>query len=284
MPGTTPEEWVGERVTRWLERADGIDLQLRAVSDALFEAAALQPGERVLDVGCGTGPTTREAAAAVGSGGAVTGLDVTDEMLAAAAARTTAAVADGAAPIDWLQADPVTWAPPVGAFDVVLSRFGVMFFSDPGAAFTHLADATRPGGRLAVATWAPRSGSDVFQVPYAAALKALGRQDEQSDREGSFSLCDPAEVRELLEAAGWSDVRSAVLDLALPFAGGVDAATSAEHAVGVVPTRAVVAGLDDATRVRVLAAIAEALAPYEHDGAVVLRGTVLVTTAHRPPE
>ena len=96
----------------------------------------------MLDVGCGTGPTTRRAAAAVGGGGAVTGLDISSTMLQTAAA---APVAEGAAPIEWLQVDAVEWSPLSSEFDVVLSQFGVMFFSDPVRAFANLAAGNPPG-------------------------------------------------------------------------------------------------------------------------------------------
>src|SRR4051812_19646648 len=161
--------WDGDRVARWLRQAAGVEGQLAPVSDVLFAAARLQPGESVLDVGCGTGPTTYAAAAAVGPTGHVCGLDISGEMLAAAASAPPADADPAAsAPIEWLEADPVAWSPPGPDRDVVLSRFGVMFFSDPAAAFANLARATRAGGRLAFACWQRRDESDLFRVPFEA--------------------------------------------------------------------------------------------------------------------
>ena len=194
MPAAeTPETWDGDRAARWVRQSAGLEKQLAPVSAHLFAAAGLAPGEAVLDVGCGTGPTTRDAAAGVGPTGRVTGLDVSQDMLDAAAA--VPATAD-AAPIDWLLADATTWSPPdPPAYDVVLSRFGVMFFSDPAAAFAHLAQATRPGGRLALAVWDRRDASELFAVPLRAALEAMAGHgvtpDVPADDEGPFSLHDP---------------------------------------------------------------------------------------------
>ncbi len=151
-------------MARWQARVGG----LKPVADVLFAAANLRTGERVLDVGCGTGVTTHWAAREVGPSGRVVGLDISADMLAAAAAEPAR---DGAAPVEWVTADAVTWPPTPDAFDVVLSRFGVMFFSDPTAAFTRLATATRSGGRLAMTVWARRDDSDLFAVPLRAALE-----------------------------------------------------------------------------------------------------------------
>jgi SAM-dependent methyltransferase len=274
------DRWAGERVARWVRQSETLELQLAPVADELFAAAQLAPGESVLDVGCGTGPTTRRAAAIVGAGGAVTGLDIAAEMLDAAAG---APVAEGAAPIDWLRADAVGWAPAAPSFDVVLSRFGVMFFSDPTAAFTNLAAATIAGGRLAMATWARRDESDLFAVPLRAAMTALGRSSaELPDDEGPFSLHGPDALAAVLGPAGWSEIRPESRHLDLPFGGGLTPAEAAVTSLDFGPTRIVTADLDEATRARVVDAITEALAPHvDGHGQVVLGGSIVITTARR---
>jgi SAM-dependent methyltransferase len=274
-------DWDQERVARWLKQAEGVEGQLAPVSDVLFAAASLQPGETVLDVGCGTGPTTRDAAVAVGPGGLVRGLDISGDMLRAAA---SVPVPDGAGPIEWVEADPVTWTPTPADVDVVLSRFGVMFFSDPLAAFTSLAVATRHGGRLAMATWTKRSESELFEVALQAALRVLDIDpaDVPREDEGPSSLHDPAAIAALLGQAGWSHVQSAVHRLPLRFAGGVDPATAARASMDFSATRVVTADLDDATTDQVAAAIAEAYADHlDEHGHVVLEGVVVITTASR---
>jgi SAM-dependent methyltransferase len=286
---TEDDLWAGERVARWLRQAEGLERQLAPVSEALFATAALAPGERVLDVGCGTGPTTRQAAATVGPDGAVTGLDVSPAMLDAAA---SVPVPEPAAPIEWVTADAVTWSPPAGAHDAVISRFGVMFFSDPLTAFANLAEATRPGGRLAVAVWDRRDESDLFAVPLHAALavrSAAGVGDTDSmpadggpDDVGASSLCDVAATAALLERAGWSDAGATHHRLALPFGGGLDPRAGAEAAADFGPTRLALDGLDDDVRAAAVDAIATAFeAHLDDDGHVVLGGSILVLTATR---
>lgn len=277
------DAWAGDRVARWVQQAEALEVQLSPVADVLFAAAQLAPGEWVLDVGCGTGPTTRRAAAIVGAAGAVTGFDIAVEMLQAAA---KAPIARGSAPIEWLVGDAVEWTPPEPAFDVVVSRFGVMFFSDPVRAFTNLAAATRPAGRLAIATWARRDESDLFAVPFHAALRALGRDGaDVPDDQGPFSLHDADVIRSVLEPAGWTDVRPEVHRLVLPFGGRLDPAASAAASLDFGPTRLVTAELDDATKATVVDAITDALARHvDGHGHVVLSGTVLVTTASRPDD
>jgi ubiquinone/menaquinone biosynthesis C-methylase UbiE len=284
MTTTFDDAWAGDRVARWLSRAAGLERQLAAVADVLFAAAALRPGERVLDVGCGAGPTTRRAAREVGPTGRVTGLDISAEMLTAAAAQPDQ---DDAAPLAWVTADAATWQPDHDAFDVVLSRFGVMFFADPAAAFSRLATATRPGGRLAVAVWARRDESELFAVPLYAALDELRRcgvtVQEPPDDQGPFSLHDPAIVTALLTTTGWSDVTCMPHRLRLPLGGGLDPASAATAVYDCGPVRLVTAQLGEDHRAAVTAAITAALADHVGpDGHVHLGAKILVVTAGHP--
>jgi len=277
-----PAVWDAERVARWLRLSEGLERQLAPVSDLLFDAAALAPGEAVLDVGCGHGPTTRVAARAVGPGGAVTGVDLAQGMLDAAAGIDAG---PDAAPLTWIAADVVTWEPPAARFDVVLSRFGVMFFDDPAAAFANLAAAARPGGRLAIATWGRRDEAEIFDLPYQVsrrvALDAGETPPEVPLDGGPYSLSDPDRLRALLADAGWSEVAVARHDLVLPYAGGVAPEAAAAEALVLGPARYVVDALPH-LRDQVVHALAGAFASHlDADGHVALGGRVLVTTAHR---
>ncbi|HEX4868493.1 MAG TPA: class I SAM-dependent methyltransferase [Acidimicrobiales bacterium] len=277
------EHWSGERVRLWLAQAERLDRQLVPVSRLLFEGAALRAGERVLDVGCGAGPTTRAAAEAVGREGRVAGIDVSAEMLDAARGVPTAA---GAAPIDWIKADVATWAPQLEPVHVVISRFGVMFFDDPAAAFANLAAATTPEGRLCAMVWDRRDRSQLFQVPLAVAtevLTALGQPPEVPPvDEAAFSLHDPAHVVPLLEGSGWRDVTHEPLAIQVHLGGGLTPAQASEVALGVGPSRVVMTGIDDDARRQVLDAMAVALADHvDPDGHVVLGASVVRLTARR---
>jgi SAM-dependent methyltransferase len=279
----TDEGWSGARVARWLRQAAGLEAQFRAVSDRLFANARLQPGEAVLDVGCGTGPTTRVAAAAVGPTGRVTGLDISDEMLEMAAASP---VLVDEAPIEWVVGDAVTWNPPEAAFDIVISRFGVMFFSDPPAAFATLARATRRGGRLAMVVWARRDESELFDVPFQVAVATLRQQGADPvvppDDSGPFSLQDPDAVSAVLGGAGWRDVNVESVDLVLPMVGGVPAAEAAVAAVDFGPTRMVMTGASAEDEAAVREALAETFGGYlDAAGHVMLQARIRLVTAQR---
>ena len=284
-PSEGDPEWSGERVERWLRQAEGVERQLAPVSDLLFAAAGLRPGERVLDVGCGRGPTTRHASRAVGAAGAVTGLDISTDMLDAARQATTPA--DGT--IRWIAADVETWDPDDARFDVVLSRFGVMFFSDPPTAFRRLAGATAPDGRLAIAIWARRDASELFEVPLAAAMAALRTDgidvEEPPAGGGPFSLGDRDVVTALMTGAGWSDVAWQPHALSMTFGGGMSPAAAASAALDIGPVRLVTAGIDDdEVRSRVRDAVATALADHvDASDQVVLGGEIIIVTARRQP-
>lgn len=283
MAEAEPDAWAGPRVDRWLHLADGLERQLAPVAEVLARTAALQPGERVLDVGCGVGPTTREAANAVGPAGSVTGIDVSAEMLAAAAERPLPAES---ATITWVTADATSWDAPDDSFDVVISRFGVMFFADPQKAFTNLARVAAPGGRLHVAVWADRTRCDLFEVPLAAVLDHRRRAGLPAVAElppdaGPFSLSDPEAVRAMLCASGWRDPLVEHHRLALRVGGGLDAEAAARSTLDLGPARAASADLTDAERAAASAAVTAAFRDHVQDDEVVLHGEILVVSAYR---
>lgn len=201
--GPAATTWDEAASERWLAQLEVRERPLLPVIDLLMARAALQPGESVLDVGCGAGPSTLEAARRVGPG-RVTGIDLSAGLVEAARRRA------GELDIDWVVADVQTARLPASAYDVVISRFGVMFFADPLRAFANLATACRPGGRLVVAVWPLRGETAFFARPLAVVSGTLSRLGLDvpplPDDRGPFSLGNVGLTRELLTAAGWDQI------------------------------------------------------------------------------
>ncbi len=266
------ERWDEQVGPKWVRIAGEMERRLAPVTALLLARAAPAPGERVLDVGCGPGSTTRLLAASVGEQGSVVGVDISETMLADARANLPPGV-------ELLRADAQShiFAPP--PFDLVVSRFGVMFFAEPVAAFRNLRRAMRPGGRLCFAAWAPLGENPHWQIPLGIAIGHVGRPEPKDPRApGPLALSDEGYVRGILAAAGFGDARVAREQVELP---GSPAWQEAEFALSIGPT----AGLlderpaDDRTRAVILTEIADAFRPYERDGACALPATVFLVTA-----
>jgi len=272
--------WDEESTRNWLAHRDVRETPLLPVLDALMEAAHLQPGERVLDVGCGAGPTTVVAARAVGAAGHVLGVDVAPAMVEAARARF-----DDAS-ISWLVADAEQHPFEAGSFDVVLSRFGVMFFADPARAFANLASACRVGGRLVVAVWPLRDRSAFFARPLdviVGAGKRLGVTLALPPVDGGpFALGDPDRLRQLLTAAGWSDV--AIVEDQRPLYLGGPGASDEQAAAFVVNfgfERLILTGQPAEVLAAVRHDLGAALHQWRDDVGVGLPGGFLLVSARR---
>ena len=151
------EHWnSGDAIEHWLRNQDRYDRMLQPFADLILQTAALQPGEQVLDVGCGYGATTLEAARRVAPG-PVLGVDLSGPMLSVAKDR---AAGSGLANVAFEHGDVQVYPFGPARFDAVISRFGVMFFEDPVAAFANIRSAVRPGGRLVFACWQPLANND----------------------------------------------------------------------------------------------------------------------------
>jgi SAM-dependent methyltransferase len=256
---------------------------LAPVLGPLANAAGFQPGERVLDVGCGRGATTLLAAAAVGPTGHVTGVDVAERLITAAAAL---AVPADAAPIEWLVADAqrADFAP--ASFDVVISRFWVMFFDDPVAAFANLAAAARPGGRLAMATWRPRDASPFQYAGYNAIVTAFADHGwvvpPTDPTAGPYALGLDERIVGVLGAAGWDAIEVRQLDQVLYFAGpGTSVDDAVDLALAMPSMQAVLATFPhEAHGLARTALVEEYEARYDGVG-VALPAAMAVTTARR---
>lgn len=272
-----------ERVRRWIAGTRQRESQMNPITDALFDAAALQPGERVLDVGCGTGPSTIRAAKEVGPQGQTVGTDVAPAMIETAQGTAAAAGATG---IEWLVADAQTHDFGTGAFDAVISRFGVMFFPDPVAAFANLARATRSGGRLVVAVWQTRDRVPLFDIPYQTAARVLDElglaYEPVASDDHQCSLGTPDRVHAALEPGGWRDIQTHPSGATLHVGGGLSAAEAAREMLDIGPIRGLTDGRPEDVREQVRARLATAFEPLFDGTGVAVSGGFMIVTAHRP--
>ncbi len=198
---------------KWVRLADSMDARLAPILDLLLARAGTQPDEHVLDIGCGAGTSTLALAGQVGASGRVVGIDISAPMLTRARQR----VADRALTnISFLEADAQTHNFGPDLFDRVVSRFGVMFFADPAAAFRNLRGAMRPGGRLCFVCWAPLADNPHWQIPLEIAARHLGPPTPQPPHApGPMAFSDQAYLRGILEEAGFRNPRITMENVSL---------------------------------------------------------------------
>lgn len=265
---------------RWVARAETQETRNIEVAELLLREAGARPGERVLDVGCGPGATAIPLAAAVAPNGHVTAVDIAEPMLGLLRRRIAER---GIANLTALLADAQTHRFEPASFDLLTSRFGVMFFADPVAAFRNLAAALRPGGRLCMAVWPGIADNMHWKIPFEIAVRHVGPPAPKPPHApGPMAFQDPDYLHGVLEQAGFADVAIA----RRPFhVIGRSAAAEAEHAGVQGPSGRLLdeKQADPATRRAVIAEAAVALAAHAGpDGTVRLPGTVLLVKAHRP--
>ena len=274
---TTPEQWQqwnGEVGRYWAEHDTYYDHRLAALSERLMGALELKPADRVLDVGCGCGQTTRAVAARVPQG-AVHGVDLSESMLGRARQRAAEA---GLGNVTFEAADVQERPPAAGAYDQVVSRFGVMFFDDPVAAFTGLRRALRPGGRLSFLcwrAWADNQPRTVTRAALARVLELPPLPDPQGP--GAFSLAEESQVRELLTGAGFAAVELTALDE--PVWSGADAVEAAAYTVREPSTAALLEPGGADLVARAAEEVRAALVPYETPEGVLLGSAAWLVTA-----
>lgn len=245
------EQWNGPVGERWAANQVALDASLQPISEALFARAAVGPTERVLDVGCGCGTTTLRLRALAAS---VQGIDISAPMLAVARAR---AAGDDVA---FTLADASTHAFDT-RFDVIFSRFGVMFFADPVAAFAHLRGQLAPGGRIVFACWRAVAENAWATAPRAIAGDLVPPEEPSPpDAPGPFALADRARLDGILAAAGFA--RRAIEPFDSVMVLGETAEQAADQALRVGPLARAVRELPDATRAQIRARLIPGLARF----------------------
>ncbi|MBL8538487.1 MAG: methyltransferase domain-containing protein [Hyphomonadaceae bacterium] len=269
---TQKEYWSGKVGGEWAAHAVQIDAMLAGVAQAALLRAGFKAGERVLDIGCGAGATSLEIARRVGASGSVLGVDLSPPLLAVARMR-----ASGAA--EFVEADATHFSADV-AFDAAFSRFGVMFFEAPEAAFANIRSLLRPAGRLVFACWRAVTENDWATAPMIALAPMLGTPPvpPDADAPGPFAFADPKKVERILSGAGWRDIEIARWDDHIPVGGEGDLPKIADFLLHIGPCARALAeqGLDPAMA---KARLIEHLEPLYRDGAVRLAAACWIVSA-----
>lgn len=265
--------WNSEAIHAWVQLQEYLDRVLAPLSRALLAVAAVRPGERVLDLGCGCGATTLALADKAAE---VVGLDVSEPMLERARERTS-----DRKNISLLLADAAeaSFAAP---FDLLFSRFGVMFFARPEPAFRNLFQQLKPGGRLAFICWQPAPASDYFYVGGRAARPFLPEPETPPDPRapGPFALAEADHTKEILQKAGFQDIRIQAAKHELWVADSAEDAARLQARIG--PLARILAEMDADMAEKAAAAMRSALSEYESDEGVHLGAATWLVTALRP--
>ncbi len=270
------EYWNGEAGKKWVDQSQRLDTMLAPFADKVLDAAAIQTGERALDIGCGAGILTLGATEQAGGASGSLGVDVSEPLLALARKRA----ADAGSSARFEHADASTFEVS-DKFDLVISRFGVMFFEDPSAAFANIRSQVRPGGRLAFMCWQALPLNDWAFAPLQAALPLLKETPPMPDptAPGPFAFADQDRLARLLSDAGWQDITIDPFEtqMALP---GDDVGSSADFMLQLGPLSRLIAEqeLDPAPlREAVINRLNENI---QSDGRVAMRATCWLVRAN----
>lgn len=270
--------WNEQAGPKWVRRQEELDAQLAPIGRAILERLALRSAERVLDVGCGAGATSLDAAEIVRPGDVV-GVDVSEPLLARAAER-----ARGIGNVRFLRADAQTHAFGQPRFDVLVSRFGVMFFDDPVRAFANLREATVPSGRMGFVCWRGADENPLFTLPLASVSHLVPTSSEAPtpDAPGPLAFADASRVRSILEAAGWTQIEIAPHDVDVVYAGTTDLEAAVDLAFEIGPLGRLVATIDPRERAPLRDAVRGAFVPHLTPKGVVLPSATWLVTARHP--
>lgn len=277
MSGNTAQidYWNATVGQTWARLQLQLDRQLEPLGKAGIQALAPQPGERILDIGCGCGATSLALAEAVGNAGSVLGVDISEPMLEVARARQHLSKGNAAT---FRIADAQTAALGETPFDAAFSRFGVMFFADPVAAFANIRASLKPEGRLTFVCWRPLAENAWQRVPLEAALPVLPPLPTGDPlAPGPFAFADPDRVRGILTDAGFTKVTLTPFD-ALIGSGSLEETLALALEVG--PLSRALRDHPDC-RDAALGVVRQALAAYVTEKGVMMPAAVWIVTATR---
>ena len=267
--------WNGRAGRAWVEAQEVIDQVLEPFEDLLVEAVRAGPGQQVLDVGCGTGSTTLAVARLLGATGHCIGVDISDPLIAAARARAEREDT----PASFIRADAQIHAFEPASFDLIMSRFGVMFFDHPVLAFANLRRAARDDARLRFIVWRSAAENPFMTTAERAAAPLLPNMPaRQPGAPGQFSFADRHRVAAILEESGWAgiDIRPIDVDCTLP----------EKELVGYFtrlgPVGLILQEVDERTRAQVIDTVRAAFDPYVHGTEVRFAAACWMVSARAP--
>jgi ubiquinone/menaquinone biosynthesis C-methylase UbiE len=268
--------WNGPGGQRWASRQQTQDILLAPIADLVIDRARIKAGESVIDVGCGSGAVSIAVAGMVGRGGHVLGIDVSSPMLE----RARQIVPQGL-PVEFVLADATVHPFKPASFDLLISRFGVMFFAEPVRSFANLRKGLKESGRLTFACWREPRENPFFMAPlqavykHAPKLPQLGPEDP-----GPFSFASEQRVRRILNEAGFSEIKMEPCNLALDLAvgRGIDAAIQSALEIG--PAARALAEQPEEIVAAATKSIREALSPFAKGQAVPLGASIWIVTAN----
>ncbi len=267
--------WSGV-ASRWADNADDVDRRGAEVAERMLEAAAVRPGDRVLELACGPGGAGLAAAARVGSGGEVVLSDVVPEMTSIAAARARNRGLDNVrtATLDLEQIDE-----PDGSYDIVLCREGLMFAVQPDCAVNEMHRVLRPGGRLAIAVWGSQGANPWLGIVFDALTSIMGSTVPPPGVPGPFALDDDARLGNLMQAAGFVDI--AIDHIPTPLRSPTFEAWWARTGAVAGPVAAIIARLDPTTKIALEQRVRASAAPYMTTTGLQFPGLTVLASARR---
>ena len=222
--------WSSPQGQKWIRFEADLDAAFQTFTDALLATIDAKPGERILDIGCGTGDISLSLAKQVGEHGAIEAFDIAEPLLERARDR---AQASQTANIRFQHGDAQKHRFVQGAFDVLASRFGVMFFAEPVTAFANMKKALKPDGRMIFACWSGMEDNPWFRVPRDVAIAHLGKPKPFPPRApGPLAFSEPEYVSGILEDAGYKDIKVTSLNDFLVPQGGLDGGVRLASQIG----------------------------------------------------
>jgi SAM-dependent methyltransferase len=267
--------WNGLGGRAWVEAQELLDQMFKPLEDLLVEAVFAESGSRVLDVGCGTGSTTLAVARLLGAKGRCVGIDISDPMIAAARARAERE----RTPAGFIRANAQTHAFDPASFDMIISRFGVMFFDDSVRALANLRRAARDDAKLRFAAWrSPAENAFMTTAERAAAPLLPNIPVRRPDAPGQFAFADRRRVYSILDESGWAEIDIRAIDVACTF----PEKELVRYLSRLGPVGLILQEADDRTRTQVIEAVRAAFDPYVHGAEVRFNAACWMVGARAP--